>query len=102
MGQSLRLRLTLIILLPLLLIGIIVGLWQVDRTKATAQDLFDRSLLITALAIVGDVTRSGGDALSLETRDLLGDTSGGAVFYHVYAPDGVFVTGYALPPGAPW
>ncbi len=44
---------------------------------------------------------SGGDALSEETRDLLRDTSGGAVFYHVYAPDGVFVTGYATPPVLP-
>jgi two-component system sensor histidine kinase TctE len=32
---------------------------------------------------------------------LLRDTSGGAVFYHVYAPDGVFVTGYATPPVPP-
>lgn len=33
--------------------------------------------------------------------DLLRDTSGGAVFYHVFAPDGVFVTGYATPPVPP-
>ena len=59
---------------------------------------FDRSLLSTALAVSRDVAVSGGDALSRGDRDLLRDTSGGAVFYHVYAPDGVFVTGYATPP----
>jgi two-component system sensor histidine kinase TctE len=55
----------------------------------------------TALAISRDTALSGGDALSEDTRDLLRDTSGGAVFYHVYAPDGVFVTGYATPPVPP-
>ena len=38
-----------------------------------------------------DVAISGGDALSPATRDMLADTSGGPVFYHVYAPDGVIV-----------
>ena len=55
----------------------------------------------TALAISRDTALSGGDALSEDTRDLLRDTSGGAVFYHIYAPDGVFVTGYATPPVPP-
>lgn len=95
---SLRTRLFLIILLPLLVIAIIVGAWQVNNARTTAAEVFDRSLLTTALAIAADVARSNGDAISLETRDRLADTSGGRVFYHVYAPDGVFVTGYATPP----
>lgn len=98
--RSLRLRLTLIILVPLLVLGGLIGTWQIEQSRRTAKDIFDRSLLTTALAIVGDVARSGGDALSLETRDLLSNTSGGPVFYHVYAPDGVYVTGYASPPVA--
>jgi len=99
--MSLRARLTLIILLPLMLISVAVGLWAFSDAQSRAKDRFDRSLLSTALAISRDVAVSGGDALSLETRDLLRDTSGGAVFYHVYAPDGVFVTGYATPPVPP-
>ena len=39
--------------------------------------------------------------LSLRTRDLINDTSGGQVYYHAYAPDGAFVTGYATPPVSP-
>ncbi len=39
-----------------------------------------------------------GDAISRETEVLLSDTEGGPVRYHVYAPDGVFVTGYSHPP----
>ncbi|WP_375279754.1 sensor histidine kinase [Pseudooctadecabacter sp.] len=103
MNQSLSLRgrLTLVILLPLILIAAIIGAWAYFDAQATAAERFDRSLLSTALAISRDTAVSGGDALSEETRDLLRDTSGGAVFYHVYAPDGVFVTGYATPPVPP-
>lgn len=95
---SLRLRLTGIILGPLLIIAVAVGVWQLGHTRQKAEDIFDRSLLTTGLAIAADVARSGGDALSLETRDLLNDTSGGPVYYHAFAPSGVYVTGYATPP----
>ncbi|SEW17940.1 two-component system, OmpR family, sensor histidine kinase TctE [Cognatiyoonia koreensis] len=98
---SLRGRLTLVILLPLILIATIIGAWAYFDAQKTAAERFDRSLLSTTLAISRDTAVSGGDALSEETRDLLRDTSGGAVFYHVYAPDGVFVTGYATPPVPP-
>lgn len=97
-STSLRLRLTVIILLPLLAIGAAIAAWQVDYAQTKGAELFDRSLLSAALAISADVARSNGDAISLETTDLLSDTSGGPVFYHVYAPDGIYVLGYATPP----
>lgn len=95
---SLRLRLTVIILTPLLIIASIVGVWQLENAQETATDVFDRSLLSAALAVSNDVSISGGDALSNETRDILADTAGGPVYYHVFAPDGVIVAGYATPP----
>lgn len=95
---SLRLRLVLIILIPLLVIAALLGVWAVQDAQARASERFERSLLSAALAVSRDVAVSGGDALSPETNALLRDTSGGQVFYHVYAPDGVFVTGYATPP----
>ncbi|MEO0859726.1 MAG: sensor histidine kinase [Pseudomonadota bacterium] len=98
---SLRARLTLVILGPLIVISVLVGVWAYFDAQSSAAERFDRSLLSTALAISRDTAVTGGDALSEETRDLLRDTSGGAVFYHVYAPDGVFVTGYATPPVPP-
>lgn len=97
---SLRLRLTLIILLPLLVISAAVAVWATRDAQLRAADRFDRSLLVTALGISRDTAITGGDALSRDTRDLLQNTSGGPVFYHVYAPDGAFVTGYATPPVA--
>ncbi|MEM9435278.1 MAG: sensor histidine kinase [Pseudomonadota bacterium] len=75
--------------------------WALSDAQVEAADRFDRSLLITALGISRDTAFSGGNALREATRDLLLDTSGGPVFYHVYAPDGVFVTGYATPPRNP-
>ena len=98
MNTSLRLRLVLIILTPLLVIAGIIAALAVYDAQLRANDRFDRSLLSAALSVSRDVALSGGDALSPETNALLKDTSGGPVFYHVYAPDGVFVTGYATPP----
>lgn len=98
MNASLRLRLVIIILVPLLIIAGVLASWAVYDAQARANDRFDRSLLSAALAVSRDIALSDGDALSAETNALLSDTYGGPVFYHVYAPDGVFVTGYATPP----
>lgn len=97
-GASLRTRLTLVVLIPLLVVIFVVSAWALVDARQRAADRFDRSLLVTALGISRDTAFTGGDALRQDTRDLLRDTSGGPVFYHVYAPDGVYVTGYATPP----
>ncbi len=95
---SLRARLTLIILLPVMTIAVLAALWQLIGAQDSATRLFDNALLSAALAVAKDVAISGGDALSPTTRDILASTSGGTVFYHVYAPDGVIIAGYATPP----
>ncbi|WP_299730465.1 sensor histidine kinase [uncultured Tateyamaria sp.] len=100
-AQSLRTRLIVIILTPLLLLSVLAASWQFRNATHRAEEIFDRDLLSAALAISRDVALSGGDALSPPTRRLISDTSGGELFYHVYAPDGVFVTGYATPPPPP-
>ena len=99
--SSLRARLTLIILPPLLIISLIAGAWQFHNTTLRAESIFDKGLLSAAIAISRDVALSDGDAISPSTRRLLADTSGGTIFYHVFAPDGVFVTGYSTPPLVP-
>ncbi|QDC10281.1 sensor histidine kinase [Oceanicola sp. D3] len=98
MTHSLRLRLLLIILTPLLVLGLIVGIWRVEAARQTATEFFDRNLMFTALAVSRDVALLDGDAISPDTERLLGETAGGSVRYHVYAPDGVLVVGYAVPP----
>lgn len=98
MVVSLRLRLFMIILLPLLVIAAAVGYWRIDEARDTAEDLYDRNLVFTAVAVARDMALLDGDAISPETQILLSEAAGGPVRYHVYAPDGVFVTGYAMPP----
>lgn len=98
---SLRKRLILIILGPLILISALAGYWRYSVAQNTAEVLFDRSLLAVAIAISRDVSVSGGDALSPVTRDLMRNAAEGEVFYHVYGPDGVYMTGYATPPVLP-
>ncbi len=95
---SLRLRLFILILSPLVLMAVLLGFWRVTVAQRTAEDLFDRSLLAAALAISRDVVVSGGDALLPSTRDLIRDASGGEVFYHATGPGGIYITGYAYPP----
>ena len=95
---SLRTRLFGLVLLPLCVVAAPLGYWRYQVAQQTAETLFDRSLLIAALAISRDVAVSGGDALLPSTRDLISDASGGEIFYHVTGPDGVYVTGYGYPP----
>lgn len=97
-GLSLRLRLFVLILSPLVLMSALLGYWRFLVAQDTAETLFDRNLLSAALAISRDVAISGGDALLPSTSDMIRDASGGEVFYHVAAPDGIYVTGYAYPP----
>ncbi len=95
---SLRVRLFALILGPLLLIGAALSAWRYSVAVATATELYDRALLVTALAVSRDVAISGGDALSAITRRFVADAAGGEVFYHVAGPAGSYVTGYASPP----
>ena len=41
-ATSLRVRLTAIILVPLLIIALAVGIWQLDYTRQKAEGIFDR------------------------------------------------------------
>lgn len=97
-NMSLRTRLFLLILPPLLLVSVLLGSWRFQVAQRTSEELFDRSLLAAALAISRDVAISNGDALSPTTRDFISDAGGGELFYHVTGPGGIYVTGYAYPP----
>ncbi|MEM1299443.1 MAG: sensor histidine kinase [Pseudomonadota bacterium] len=90
-----------LILAPLILIACLLGYWRYTTALATAEDLFDRYLLAATLAISRDVAVSEGDALSITTRDLITEATGGQVFYHVAGPDRAYLTGYAYPPVPP-
>ena len=95
---SLRLRLLALLLLPLAIISLFAMVWRYSEARTTAQEIFDRNLLLMGFAVARDVALSGGDTLAPSTQSVFKDASGGDVFYHVYGPDGSFVTGYSSPP----
>lgn len=101
LAGSLRQRLLLLILTPLIVIACLLGYGRYTSALSTAEDLFDRALLAATLAISRDVEVSGGDALSVTTRDLIAEAAGGQVFYHVAGPDRAYITGYGYPPVPP-
>ncbi len=96
--RSLRQRLFVLILLPLVIMAVLLGYWRYSVAQDTADKLFDRSLLAAALAISRDVAVSDGDALLPSTRSLIREAAVEEVFYHVSGPGGAYVTGYAYPP----
>lgn len=98
---SLRARLLSLIITPLVLIACGLGYWRYTAALETAEALFDRSLFSAGLAISRDVALSGGDALSVTTRDGVREAAGGEIYYHVAGPDLSYVTGYAYPPRPP-
>ncbi len=100
-ATSLRLRLLLLFVVPLVLLSAILGTWRVIELNRLSTGVFDRTLLSTAIAISRDVVVYDGDLLGPTTRTLLSETAGGTIFYHVNGPDGSFATGYAYPPVAP-
>lgn len=100
-ATSLRLRLFVLILAPLVLVALGLGYWRFTVAQQTAEELFDRALMSAALAISRDVAISGGDALSPSTAALIADATGGEVFYHATGPGGIYVTGFAYPPRVP-
>lgn len=101
LSQSLRLRLLVLILLPLTLVSVAAVTWRYVEAKKTAEEIFDRNLLMMSFAVARDVTLSEGDTLSAATNALFKEVSGEDVFYHIYGPDGSFVTGYSSPPIRP-
>lgn len=98
LNGSLRIRLLVLILVPLILISMLAVYMRFESARKTAESIFDRNLVMLCLAVSRDVANSGGDSLSRTTTSLLKNASGGDLYYHVYGPDGSFVTGYSSPP----
>lgn len=99
MIRSLRARLFLIIVPPLLVIAVAAAMARYVAADRMSQRLYDNTLLAVALAISRDVVLSEGDIVDEDLRARLSAALGDAVFYRVTGPDGGFITGYSeIPP----
>ncbi len=96
--QSLRNRLFLIIVLPLIGIGIVASIIRHQIAAENAEQLYDKTLHSIAKAISRDVVLSEGDVLAEELLEELTDALGDPIYYRVLGPDGSFVAGYSRQP----
>ena len=50
-STSLRIRLLVLILVPLLIVAILAIYWRIVEARKTAEDIFDRQLVMLCLAV---------------------------------------------------
>ena len=98
---SLRGRLFLLIIGPLLIVAALAAVVRYTLAEQTSQRLYDDTLLVVALTISRDVVLSEGDLLAEQLLDRLTTALGDPVYYRISGPDGRFVTGYSDPPAIP-
>lgn len=101
MRLSLRVRIFLILMLPLAFVGVAAGALRHVQIESMVAQLYDNTLLTVAHTISRDVIISEGDLLTEALLDKLTHALGDPVYYRVSAPGGGFVTGYSSPPPMP-
>jgi len=95
---SLRSRLVAMITIPLAILSVGLGIWRFEYDSGVAEALADRTLFSTAIAISRDTATLSGDLISVATRDIITNATGGEIYYHVAEAGGFHLTGYAYPP----
>jgi two-component system sensor histidine kinase TctE len=98
MLRSLRTRIFLLIVLPLIAVALVAAVLRHMVAAENAERLYDNTLHAVGMTISRDVVLSEGDVLAEELLDSLVYTLGDPIYYRVTGPDGVFVTGYSIPP----
>lgn len=98
---SLRSRLFLLLILPLIVIAGIASYARFEEAQRLSQSLYDNTLLAVALTISRDVAISEGDILTEQLLEELTTALGDPVYYRISGPGGGFVTGYSDPPDVP-
>ncbi len=98
---SLRGRLFLLLILPLIGISAAATFARYQTANQLSQELYDNMLLAVALTISRDVVISEGDVLTEKLLDDLTTALGDPIYYRITGPGGSFVTGYSDPPNLP-
>ncbi|WP_211235228.1 sensor histidine kinase [Gemmobacter nectariphilus] len=98
---SLRGRLFLLLMLPLIAVATAASFARYREANRLSRELYDNTLLVVALTISRDVVISEGDVLTETLLDELTTALGDPVYYRITGPGGSFVTGYSDPPDTP-
>ncbi|MGY6704062.1 sensor histidine kinase [Roseinatronobacter sp.] len=95
---SLRLRLFVLILLPLVAVAVMAGTIRYWQAQTMSQALYDDALKIVAHVVAREVIITQGDVVSDALLDSLVGALGDPIFYNVSAADGRILAGYTDTP----
>lgn len=93
--KTLRGRLLLWLLIPLLILSLAHLSSLYVNTKRASTELFDRNLINLALSISEYAISSEGDLLTTDLLELIKQTTQDKLFYKVLGPNGSFIVGYS-------
>lgn len=87
--------------IPLIAVAFFVLVEMYYRAGKLSKELFDNTLLATAVTISEYVVATGGDLLSSELKFVFGEVTQDQVYYYISGPGGGFISGYAGGPELP-
>lgn len=91
---SLRLRLFVLIILPLVAVAVVAGAVRYWQAQTMSQALYDDALKVVAHVVAREVIITQGDVVSDALLDSLVGVLGDPIFYNVSAADGRILAGY--------
>lgn len=91
---SLRLRLFVLIILPLVAVALMAGAVRYWQAQTMSQALYDNALKVVAHVVAREVIITQGDVVSDALLDSLVGVLGDPIFYNVSAADGRILAGY--------
>ncbi len=91
---SLRLRLFVLIILPLVAVAVMAGAVRYWQAQSMSQALYDDALKVVAHVVAREVILTQGDVVSDALLDSLVGVLGDPIFYNVSAADGRILAGY--------
>ena len=100
-SMSLRLRLFLLTLAPLIILSVIASGVRYRMAQDVSNTLYDETLRVVAHAVAREVMLTKGDVLADALVDSLVGALGDPIFYQVAGADGRFVAGYSDAPVDP-
>ncbi|MFN7004176.1 MAG: sensor histidine kinase [Roseinatronobacter sp.] len=95
---SLRLRLYILIMLPLVLVALLAGGIRYWQAQDMSRTLYDDTLKVVAHAVAREVIITQGDVVSDALLNSLVGVMGDPIFYNVSAADGRILAGYTDTP----
>jgi two-component system, OmpR family, sensor histidine kinase TctE len=91
---SLRLRLFVLIILPLVAVALVAGALRYWQAQTLSQTLYDDALKVVAHVVAREVIITQGDVVTDALLNSLVGVLGDPIFYNVSAADGRILAGY--------